>query len=273
MHLLHFRDMYERTKVITDAFNLGDGLQRAFMELRGIDAAAAEALVDEYIAARTPVHEVYRTLQSEAHPRLLVDKSPTYAGNLDTLYNAEAIFDGALYLHLIRHPYAVIESYVRNRTGRMFDFGTVDPYALAEDVWTEHNEVTRTFLRDVDPARQHLVRYEAMVAEPERVMREVSEFLGVAYDPGMLEPYANEGRMTDGLRPASGAIGDPNFLTHTAIEPGLGEKWRRVRLPRALGARACETAAALGYELPREQEAAASSLAAPPLRGFQDERV
>ena len=38
------------------------------------------------------------------HPRILVDKSPSYALDPAVLRKAEVDFEGARYIHLVRHP-------------------------------------------------------------------------------------------------------------------------------------------------------------------------
>ena len=255
LHILHFHSMSDHRKMLVDDFNLGDGLQRAVMELRGVDAEASRAIIEGWIEQDKTIQEVYATLQREAAPRLLVDKSPTYTGNPDTLLRAEDLFDGAKYIYLFRHPYSVIESYVRNRTGKMFNFGHVDPYLLAEEVWASHNEHVLDFLKNVDPERQYRVRYEEMVKDPDEVMRGLCNFLGVDWDDGILNPYG-EGRMTDGVHKTSRAIGDPNFMKHDRIDPALADVWRNIQLPRSLGEYALRVASELNYDLPNESEPA-----------------
>ncbi|MCC6488112.1 MAG: SDR family NAD(P)-dependent oxidoreductase [Candidatus Hydrogenedentes bacterium] len=269
LHILHFAGLDDYQHVIREGNDLGDGLQRAIMEAKGLDAQASEALLEEWIARKTSVQDVYRMLQESVAPRLLVDKSPTYTGTRQTLDRAEDLFENALYLYLYRHPYAVIESYVKNRTGRMFNFGHADPYLLAEEVWTSHNQNTMDFLESVEASRKFQVRYEDLVADPERIMRAMCDFLRLPFDDGVLQPYA-EGRMTDGVHASSRSIGDPNFLKHKSIEASLGEAWRRARLPRPLGDRAQHVAAILDYELPNESVAAASSS---PLDEMEEERL
>jgi acyl transferase domain-containing protein/acyl-CoA synthetase (AMP-forming)/AMP-acid ligase II/acyl carrier protein len=271
LHLLPFPDMQDRLAVLGDGISLGDGLQRGLMEIQGIDADEAQAKVDQMVADRTSTLEVYRMLQDGCAPRALVDKSPSYGGSLEFLERAEEMFDNAKYLYLHRHPYSVIESYVRSRTGRMFDFGHADPFLLAEEVWTVHNSNFLKFFENVDPARMHRVCYEEMVVNPEPYMREVCAFLEVNYDDGLVNPYDGN-RMTDGLRPDSRSIGDPNFQKHTAIDPSLGEKWRSLTLPRPLGEAAQTIARKLGYELPAE-DAVAAPVTASSTEEFQEERL
>ena len=233
----------------------GQGMQWTFMELLGRDSTGTTAYLNELAAREVPIYEVYAQLQELAAPRLLVDKSPSYGMSVETLQRAEAIFAGAKHLHLIRHPYAMIESFVRIRLDKLFGpviYGTdeVDPFVVAEKVWVTCNRNIRTFLQQVDPARQLQVRYEELVSRPEEVMHGVCDFLELPYDPAVIEPYDNKReRMISG-------IGDPNILTHDRVEARLSETWKQVRLPWRLGEPAQRLAAELGYELPAASEPA-----------------
>jgi len=272
LHILHFQSMDDRRVILGDGNYLGDGLQRALMEVKDIDAAASEAFIDEMTEKCTPMQDVYTILQEGAGPRILVDKSPTYSGNRVTLQRAEALFDRPRYLYLYRHPYACIESYVRNRTGRMFDFGHADPYLLAEEVWATHNDNVARFFKQIDEERRYAIRYEELVSDPKTIMGGICEFIEVPFCEAVLDPYS-EGRMIDGVRATGRAIGDPNFLKHDKIEGDLAEAWKCVKLPRPLGEFAQRVAGHLQYELPVEQTGAISSKSGQSSDEFEEERL
>jgi len=260
LHLLPYRSMRERQERLESTF-VTEGLQRALMELQGSDAAASRAFLDRWLEQDLPVEDVYRELQELAGPRLLVDKSPGYAARSSTLQRAEEMFEGARYIHLVRHPYAVIESFVRVRMDKLIASGDVDPHLLAERLWTTCNENVLTFFETIDSERQHLVRFEDLVGDPRLVMEETCRFLGIEFEAAVLDPYHGD-RMTDGVHPESAPISDPNFGNHDGIEAALGDVWREVVLPHELGQAARTTAAKLGYELPREAAAATAPPAA-----------
>lgn len=189
-----------------------------------------------------------------AQPRFLIDKSPAYALDWRTLEHAESLFDGAKYIHLTRHPYAAIESFVRNRFEKLLGVGYVDSAALAQEIWLTSNQYLCDIGNRVGPERYHRVYYEKLVRDPEPVMRRLCAFLGVPFDTAVLRPYEGR-RMTDGVHAKSLAVGDPNFLQHTGIEVSLGDAWRRVRPPIDLNERARRVATTLQYELLPENNA------------------
>jgi pimeloyl-ACP methyl ester carboxylesterase len=250
LHLLSFESMQERRDKLGRSF-LGEGLERAVMELKSWTADQSKALVEQWENEDWSIQDVYRELHNLAEPRILVDKSPIYSGSLATLQRAEALFESAKYIHLIRHPYAVIESFVRNRMGKIVGLSDEDPHSLAEQVWFTSNDHIRQLREEIDSTRYHRIVYEDLVRVPEGTMQEVCSFLGVAFHQAVLEPYDGN-RMTDGVRTRSLSIGDPNFLQHKRIEPELSAAWKDIHLPRRLTAGSVQLASELGYELPRD---------------------
>ncbi|MDJ0534008.1 MAG: alpha/beta fold hydrolase [Xenococcaceae cyanobacterium MO_207.B15] len=252
LHLLPFETMGERQQEL-DVSYLGEGLQRALMELKGIDAHESQKLVANLIENNLSVRETYEMLQQLAGDRLLIDKSPTYASNRETLDKAETIFSNAKYIHLVRHPYAVIESFARMRMDKLIGSGNSDPYQLAESIWSHSNQNILDFAAGIDSNKVLLVHYEELVSQPETVMRQICEFLEIPFNAAVLTPYQGN-RMTDGVSNTSMSIGDPNFLTHKQIDPKLADAWRQITLPAPLNYLARDISRNLNYELPQEAE-------------------
>jgi len=255
LYLLHFNTMQEwRQNVgLGDEYAwAGKGLERAFVELLGITADESQAYIKELVEKNEPIHSVYRRLQELAEGRLLVDKTPAYSGDPEAIERAEMLFEAPRYIYLVRHPYAVVESFLRGRFDRLvgpnlFEETDADPYVIAETVWAMSNENLLEFLVEVEQERQHLVRYEELVSDPVSVMTGLCQFLGVPFDEAVLEPYdGRRERMTGSL----GDVGDPNFFQHNRVDASRGEAWKRIRLPRRLDESTEELALQLGYELP-----------------------
>ena len=250
LHLLPFNSLEAQHLALGRSY-LQEGLQRAVMELMQLDADQAEALLAEWRQHQLTIPAVYDKLQHLAAPRRLVDKSPTYSLSLDTLERAEAIFAGAKYIHLVRHPYAVMDSFVRNRMHKIFDLDSADPYGLAEQVWQTSNHNITTFLQGVDPSRSQVLRYEDLVADPKTTMTRLCDFLEVPFDGAVLSPYEGR-RMTDGVRARSLAVDDPNFRQRDRIETNLAAVWQTIQLPRRLTPASQAIARQFAYPLPQE---------------------
>jgi acyl transferase domain-containing protein/pimeloyl-ACP methyl ester carboxylesterase/aryl carrier-like protein len=251
LHLLPFLTMGERSRHLKST-NLGEGLQRALMALLNLDADESRTTIEAWVDQNLPIHEVYATLQDRARPRLLVDKSPSYAASCEIMARAELLFEGAKYIHLVRHPYAVIESFVRMRMEKLLGAETLNPYFVAEEVWTAANRNILDALHATTIGRCHRVYYEELVHNPKAVLGGCCEFLGVPFHESVLKPY-EPGRMTDGIYPVSAPIDDPNFLKHTDIDARLGDGWKHIDLGHRLNARTRALAQELGYELPLDQ--------------------
>ena len=253
LHLLPFDNMVHREAEL-GVSQLGEGLKRAFMALKGISAAESQALVAELTKENLSVAEAYQMLQQLAGDRLLIDKSPTYASKRETLAKAETIFNNAKYIHLVRHPYAVIESFARMRMDKLVGSVDGDPYKLAELIWRDSNQNILDFAQDIDPERYHLVYYEDLVSKPQAVMTQICNFLEVPYHEAVLTPYQGD-RLTDGVNDTAMSLGDPNFLNHQKIDVNLAQTWREIKLPALLGTYTQQLVSQLRYELPQEANA------------------
>lgn len=266
LHLLPFSSMRERHERLGQAF-LGEGLDRAIMALRGTSPDDAAQEVARMVERDVTAPEVYSLLCGLAGDRMLVDKSPSYALSMGALMRAEEYFDGPRYILLVRHPFAVVESMMRNRMEKLMGADSADPAVFGELVWAQCNDNMLKLRKRVDPERVLLLLYEDLVAEPKTVMERICSFLNIPFEEALLTPYRGA-RMTDGVRSHSLSVGDPNFLNHKAIEPELGAVWQEQRLQRPLGAYARRVAGELDYSLPGQDRAARTSAAA--LQEFEE---
>jgi len=269
LHLLPFDTLAQRHQALGQSY-LEEGLQRALMELMDLNAAASQALLREWLTLGYGVADIYDKLQQLADPRLLVDKSPTYGFSLAALERAEQLFEDARYIHLVRHPYAVIDSFVRHRMEKLFNLDGGDPYRIAEQAWWESNANIRQFLQQVGPKRSHQLRYEDLVREPESALRQLCDFLAVPFHPAVLTPYEGN-RMTDGVQAQSRSIDDPSFHRRRQIDPTLAQAWQQVQLPHPLGDKAEALAHALHY--PLTTTPSPSSPTASPLATMTEQQI
>jgi amino acid adenylation domain-containing protein len=252
LELLSFTDMAERRAAFSgrNAFWL-EGLLRAVMAALHCGADEAKALVERCEEEALPTRLVYRRLQQWIGPRTLVDKTPSYALSRDALERAETDFAGARYIHLIRHPNAVIHSFEEARLDQVF-FRHAHPFTrreLGELIWTVSHQNIADFLAAVPAERQHWLRFEDLVRDPVAVLSDLCEFLGLDFHPDMAEPYKDSSvRMTDGLHAQSRMLGDVKFHQHAGVEAGAAERWRRQTAMNDLGEPTHQLAALLGYD-------------------------
>jgi len=104
---------------------------------------------------------------------IFVDKTP---GNLLVWPRLVECWPEARFIFLLRHPLRVVQSAIAGRPDR-------DP--------VESTELVMTYLAALTAARADLdglsVRYEDLTGNPEQITREVCRFLGVGWEPEMLD--------------------------------------------------------------------------------------
>ena len=251
MDLLSFNTLAERRATFTgeSAFWL-QGPVRALMAARGLEAEAAERLMEAFERQGLSVQEFYARLQSWIGDRLLVDKTPTYPLDPAILRRAEEDFDGALYIHLVRHPYSSIYSFIEAKLDQVFfrHPHTFSRRELAELVWIISHQNILDFLSGVPAERQIRVHFEELVTDPEAVTRRLCAFLKIEFDPALVRPYEGE-RMTDGVRPGAPMVGDFKFYLRKDIDANAADRWKKFHTVDFLSDVGRALAASLGYRL------------------------
>jgi hypothetical protein len=252
LNLFGFDRMGHRRDECQDAASVWlDGTIRAVMNIYGLSADDAVARVKRAEHANVTVAEQVAALQSAIAPRLLVDKSPAYGLRLETLRQIEATVRSARYVHLSRHPAAMIRSFAEHHMDQIYLNGdTLPPREAGEAVWVITHRNILQFLGSVASDRQVHVRYEDLVLEPEREMHRVSDALGREFHAAMLNPYgAGSCERLAGVHPQSKPLGDPRFLTFNRITDERIQDTRNRDEIESLGAPARSVARSLGYDL------------------------
>ena len=131
----------------------------------------------------------------------------------------------AAVLHLVRDGRdTALSLRAWRRADKLARFATWehDPIATAALWWEWHVRVIQDLAAAARPGRAYELRYELLVAEPERECAALCRFLGVPYDPAMVRYH--EGRTID----------DPSLdAKHAWLAPTPGLRdWRREMAPR-----------------------------------------
>lgn len=257
MDLLSFNTVSERKTILSGKYYFWlEGTVRAIMELRQCTAAEAWAIMDDCEGRGLSTRAFYGLLQGWLGERILVDKTPYYGLNPQVLARAERDFEAPLYIHLARHPAAMVHSFEEGRFDLVFfSKNRVVPSfprrQLGEMVWTLTHRNILDFLAGVPAARQMRVRYEDLVGDPRQTAQRLCDFIGVPLDAAMLDPYQDAGRrMTDGIHAASKMLGDVKFLSYQHIDGSKAERWRQAGTADTLGDLTWALAERFGY--PRE---------------------
>lgn len=118
--------------------------------------------------------------------RWFTDKMPLNETHLGLIH---LLFPQSPILHLVRHPLDVVLSVFSNALTHGFYCATAlesaaAHYALIADLIAHYRSV-------IPGLRYHAVRYEDLVADQERVVREALAFIGAPFDPATLSFHEN----------------------------------------------------------------------------------
>ena len=150
----------------------------------GVPREAIEARMPERPSFAEAVGAVYAAYAELHGRRRWGDKTPSYMEELELL---ERAFPGAQYVHLIRDGRDAGLSFLAMRRRPRFNWARPRGLGGFAAQWRREVGRARALGRRLGPARYREVRYEELVADPEATIRELCEFLGLAFEPEMLE--------------------------------------------------------------------------------------
>jgi hypothetical protein len=154
-----------------------EDLRQLWLESSPVDVPEAfRQLYARYAAARGKRYAGDKTPANVLHVKLLADSFPE-----------------ARFLHIIRDGRDVVPSLMDMHFGP-------DRFGAATLFWRDRVSRGREGGRRVGTDRYREVRYEDLVANPESVLREVCSFLGLTFEPKMLEYHERADELLDGLR-------------------------------------------------------------------------
>jgi hypothetical protein len=140
-------------------------------------------------------------LYGQTHGKALVgNKTPAYVRKLDLLHT---LWPKARFVHLIRDGRDVCLSVVKWSKGPVMKESFVtskhDPISTAALWWESHVRLGRQAGNRLGPPLYYEIRYEALLAHPERECAALCVFLGLPYDDAMLGFYKGRTRTGPGL--------------------------------------------------------------------------
>ncbi len=251
LELLSFNTLQERKAAFSGRYSFWlEGTIRTIMQMRGCSPEEAIALMEELEKKNVTTKQFYQLIQQWLGDKILVDKTPSYSIDLETLLRAERDFQNPLYIHLQRHPYATIRSYEEARVEQTFRYEhPFNRRELAELVWLIGHQNILEFLANVPIERQYQVKFEDLVSHPQTCVAGICQFLGLEFHPDMLQPYKEKKqRMTDGIYAQSRMVGDVKFHEHKGIDAQKAESWKQYYTVDFLGDLTWKMAETLGYK-------------------------
>lgn len=175
--------------------------------------------------------EVHRELCAKLAPRALVQKSPRYMRRLSYMRAMLDAFPNARFIHLLRHPRAMSESYIKMHDTALqllacAESGAIDrsgplPVADPQILWHDYNLRILRFQEMVQPDRWFRINGEDLLSDLDRHLHRLCEWLGISTAPDAIaamkhpedSPFACFG-------PPNALVGnDPNFLRDPYLHP------------------------------------------------------
>lgn len=192
-------------------------LQAAARALGGL-GRLAELGAEEIATLRARYFEALDALEPEAAGRLAIDKLPLGITHAPLIHR---LFPEARIVFVERHPCDVVLSGFMTRfdpRGGMANFLDLEDTARLYDAVMTLWRGCRTAL----PLDVHDVRYERMIADPEGELRPLATFLGLEWNPRLLDHQATARRR--------GHIGTPSYaqVTEPLYARAQG-RWERYR--------------------------------------------
>jgi hypothetical protein len=183
-------------------------------------------------------------------PRILVEKSTTTVYQIETMHQAYRMFPEARFLHLVRHPRAQGESVLRfleqrEKEGAVsgkhwmrrlaskpvldseFAHGMRRPPVPVDPqrAWFTLNNNVSEFLKSVPEERKLLVRGEDLLANPNRGLAEIANWMGLRTDSEAIDAMKHPERSPYACFGPPGARfgNDRLFLEKPALRPERGQ--------------------------------------------------
>lgn len=209
----------------------------------GVDAGVARSLAEQCTTYARYIARLYDHVAEQAEVPFAGEKTPDYVRHLPLLHR---LFPTTRSVHIVRDGRDVALSILdwaspTKGPGR-FPLWQHEPIAVAALWWAWQVGTGRRDGRMLRADQHTVIRYESLVDDTESVMRTVSSFLAVDFEPSMLEFHVGRTRASEG-RSAKGAWLPPT--------PGL-RTWRTSYTDDDLAlveALAGDELRAFGYEL------------------------
>lgn len=154
----------------------------------GLDEATIRAAAGTCATYSEIVAALYDALARDRGKPLAGEKTPRYVRYLPLLH---ALFPWVKAVHIVRDGRDVALSTLEwarsDRGPGRFRLWRKEPIAVCALFWRWHVASGRRDGAVLGPAQYREIRYEELVADPERTLRTVAEFLELPYAPEMLE--------------------------------------------------------------------------------------
>jgi hypothetical protein len=159
----------------------------------GVSPDDVRSRLPEEPSFRDVILPVYRSYAERHGKGRFGDKTPAYMQHLELV---DSVFPGAQYVHIVRDGRDAALSFLDMQRRPRFNWAR--PRGLGDFAcqWDLEVRSAQEFGASTARGRYRELRYEDLVAEPERRLRQVCAFLDLPFEPGMLEYHREVGPQT-----------------------------------------------------------------------------
>jgi hypothetical protein len=150
----------------------------------GVEPSMVRDRLPEEPTFAEAIEAIYRSYADLRGKPRFGDKTPSYMQRLDVVDRA---FPGARYVHLIRDGRDAALSFVAMRRRPRFNWARPRTVTGFASQWRREVATARRFGLALGGARYFELRYEELVTRPEPAMRRVCAFLGLTFDPAVMQ--------------------------------------------------------------------------------------
>lgn len=241
LHLANFSNMRQRRDDMRRLAQqwMDIGLIDVQRSLFGHSEWEAILMVNQFADQALPVEQVYQSIFDALKNKWLVDKTPNYARSTIWLQRTADMFSSPRYIFITRHPFAVMDSFIRKRfhrfTADIWGVPDTNAWHQAETFWYVPNRNILEFLSTL-PCDQWLhISYESLMQDTTATLSRVCEFLSLPYLETMCDPYRDSSHITNYLQ------------DRCKIDHQHALAWPEMKPPAPLSPLTHELAKRLGY--------------------------
>ena len=228
LHLMGYQNFSQRKQELqtSEHSHLLEGTVVARQEIRQMKPEISRAVEEMYSQDRRSVTQFYKEIDNHLTQDVWIDKTPSYAFSTSIIERIKTIFPDAKFIHLTRCPNAVIKSMIDSELGQLMRFqqtSGIQNVCFAEALWCL---CERNILESLSTAKTRSIhiQFEELVSEPEIVMHQLHDFLGV--NPSMaINPYDTINQNTE--EKIESYAGDLKTFLRNSIDPNVTSEWKQ----------------------------------------------
>lgn len=179
---------------------------------KNIEEAFEQHTIHSFSDACNVVRSCYNDAWKHKNIKIISDKRPLYPLFLNRLLR---INPNAKIIHNVRDPRGTINS-------QFHSFNNTDVLALGH-MWVYYNRFLEKF-KQSNPEQYYLIRYEDLVADPEKSLRSLCDFLDIDYHQNMLN-YQKE--LTQHFDKQTDVMKKKHLSLFKPLDPEIIHKWKQ----------------------------------------------